>query len=307
MLLETANETGSDTLLRSISASKETPVSASSVVRKRLAKPPGEKYLRLTRTDSAPLLSPRVRLNPNFVNGQKRQPATVVPAAPMYKSMSHISGHGGKESSFIPVLAPSSKGNVDTILNEAAIGELPVIEPQNIEKVGLSANHGKESGKVVPMTDSRRSRMVDEGDCKRITDGVGYKKMISEIYLRANPDIDYTRRAQESPNDREHIFLSKPISSQGKFMGESSSAGDNSCSGSVCTEKFESNEAGNWYGVSCFDTWNYDAAWNPEFADSNRNEVIETSKWKESSERHTVGYSKSFSDLALFFWFEPPP
>nr|XP_034573458.1 katanin p80 WD40 repeat-containing subunit B1 homolog isoform X4 [Setaria viridis] len=257
-----ANETSSDTLLeRSMSASKEIPVSSSSVVRKRLAKPPGEKDLWLTRSDSAPLLSPRVRLNPNFVDDLKRQPATVVPAAPMYKSMSHISGYGG---------------------------ELPVIEPQNIEKVGLSANHGKESGKLVPITDSRRSRMVDESGCRRITDDVRYKKIIPESYLRANPDIDYTRRAQESPKDREHIFLSKPISSQRKFIRESSGAGDNSRSGSVCTEKIESNEAGSWYGVSCFDKWNSDAAWNPEFADIDRNGVIGTSKWRESSERHAV-------------------
>ncbi|PUZ38465.1 hypothetical protein GQ55_9G198400 [Panicum hallii var. hallii] len=258
-----ADENGSDTLLGCpMSTSKEIPVSASSVVRKRLAKPPGKMDLQLTRSDSAPLLSPRVRLNPNFFDSQKRQPDTAVPlpasivrskvdlssdagmlsrnsraaAAPMYKSVSHILGYDSKESSFLPVLAPrhSSKGNVDPILSEAA------------------------------------------------------------------SDIDSTRRAPECTKEREHIFLSKPISSQRKFIRKSSSAGDDSRSDSVCTESVKSNEAGSWYGVSCFDKQNSDAAWNTEFANRERNEVIGMSQWMESSGRHAVEhrpYSSNYDNI----------
>ncbi|XP_025794529.1 katanin p80 WD40 repeat-containing subunit B1 homolog isoform X3 [Panicum hallii] len=258
-----ADETGSDTLLGCpMSTSKDIPVSASSVVRKTLAKPPGKRDLQLTRSDSAPLLSPRVRLNPNFFDSQKRQPDTAVAlpasivrskvdlssdagmlsrnsraaAAPMYKSVSHILGYDSKESSFLPVLAPrhSSKGNVDPILSEAAT------------------------------------------------------------------DIDCTRRAPECTKEREHIFLSKPISSQRKFIRKSSSAGDDSRSDSVCTESVKSNEAGSWYGVSCFDKQNSDAAWNTEFANRERNEVIGMSQWMESSGRHAVEhrpYSYNYDNI----------
>ncbi|OEL28066.1 Katanin p80 WD40 repeat-containing subunit B1-like protein, partial [Dichanthelium oligosanthes] len=325
-----ANETGSeDTLLEyTMSASKEIPVSASSALRKKLAKPPGKRDLRLTRSDSAPLLSPRVRLNPNFVDGQKRQPAAVVPlpapivhsevdlssdagmlshnshapAALMYRSTSHIPGSGSKESSFVPVLARkhNSKGNADPILSEAATGELPVIEPQNIEKVGLAANHGKESGMLVPIIDSRSSKMVEEVSCRRITDDLGYKKVIPETNLSVNPDIDYIRRAPESPKEPGHIFLSKPISSQTKFIRESSGAEDNNHSGSVCTGSVESDEVGSWYGMSYFDKRNSAAAWNPEFAIIDRNEVISMSQWLESSERHAVEhrpYSSNYDNI----------
>ncbi|XP_025794528.1 katanin p80 WD40 repeat-containing subunit B1 homolog isoform X2 [Panicum hallii] len=323
-----ADETGSDTLLGCpMSTSKDIPVSASSVVRKTLAKPPGKRDLQLTRSDSAPLLSPRVRLNPNFFDSQKRQPDTAVAlpasivrskvdlssdagmlsrnsraaAAPMYKSVSHILGYDSKESSFLPVLAPrhSSKGNVDPILSEAATGELPVIEPQNIE-VGLSANHGKESGKLIHIIDSRSSKMVEEVGCIRITDDVGYKNINPETNLRVIPDIDCTRRAPECTKEREHIFLSKPISSQRKFIRKSSSAGDDSRSDSVCTESVKSNEAGSWYGVSCFDKQNSDAAWNTEFANRERNEVIGMSQWMESSGRHAVEhrpYSYNYDNI----------
>ena len=321
VLLEAADETGSYTLLeRSMSTSKEIPVSSSSVVRKRLAKPPGKRDHQLTRSDSAPLLSPRVRLNPDFFDRQKRQPGTVVPlpasivskvdlssdagmlshdscapAAPMYKSVSHILGYDSKESPFLPVLAPrhSSKGNVDPILSEAATGELPVTEPQNIE-VGLFANHGKESGKLIHIIDSRSSKMVEEVGRIRITDDVDYKNINPETNLRGNPDIDYTRRAPESTKGHEHIFLSKPISSQRKFIRKSSGTGDDSHSDSVCTESVEFNEAGSWYDVSCFGKQNSDAAWNTEFANTDRNEVIGMSQWMESSGRHAVEHRKSY-------------
>ena len=321
VLLEAADETGSDTLLEhSMSTSKEIPFSPSSVVRKRLAKPPGKRDHQLTRSDSAPLLSPRVRLNPNFFDCQKRQPDTVVPlpaptvrskvdlssdagmmshdsrapAAPMYKSVSHILGYDSKESPFLPVLSPrhSSKGNVDPILSEAATGELPVTEPQNIE-VGLFANHGKESGKVIHIIDSRSSKMVEEVGCISITDDVDYKNINPETNLRGNPDIDYTRRAPESTKGHEHIFLSKPISSQRKFIRKSSGTGDDSRSDSVCPESVEFNEAGSWSGVSCFVKQNSDAAWNTEFANTDRNKVIGMSQWMESSGKHSVEHRKS--------------
>ncbi|KAG2548182.1 hypothetical protein PVAP13_9KG149700 [Panicum virgatum] len=257
-----ADETGSYTLLeRSMSTSKEIPVSSSSVVRKRLAKPPGKRDHQLTRSDSAPLLSPRVRLNPDFFDRQKRQPGTAVPlpasivskvdlssdagmlshdsrapAAPMYKSVSHILGYDSKESPFLPVLAPrhSSKGNVDPILSEAAT------------------------------------------------------------------DIDYTRRAPESTKGHEHIFLSKPISSQRKFIRKSSGTGDDSRSDSVCPESVEFNEAGSWSGVSCFVKQNSDAAWNTEFANTDRNKVIGMSQWMESSGKHAVEhrpYSSNYDNI----------
>ncbi|CAN6304721.1 unnamed protein product [Urochloa humidicola] len=319
-----ANETCSGTLLeRSMSASKEIHISASSAVRKRLAKPPGKRDLQLTRSDSAPLLSPRVRLNPNFVDGQKRQPATDVPlpapivrskvdlssdagmlsqnsdapAAPMYRSVSHILGYGGKGSSYKPV---HSLRNAGPILNEASAGDLPVIEPQNIEKVGLSSNHAKESGKLVSVINSRSSKMVEEVGCRRINDDVGYKKIIPETNVKVNQDIDCTRRAPESPKEHEHRFLRKPIISQSKCIRESSGTGDNSCSGSVITESVESNEVANWYGVPYFDKWNSDAAWNPEFPNTGRNEVIGMSQWMESSGRHAVEhrpYSSNYDSI----------
>ncbi|KAJ1295001.1 hypothetical protein BS78_01G189600 [Paspalum vaginatum] len=312
-----ANEIASDNLLgRSMSASKEIPVSTSSASTKRLPRPPGKSELRLTRSDSAPLLSPRVRLNPNFVGGQKSQPATVVPlpapiirskvdlssdarmlshksrasAAPMYRSRSNSSGHASKESSSVPVLASrhGSKGDSGPILSEAATDELAVIEPQNIGTVGLAANHGKENGKFVPIIDSRSSQMVEEVGYRRITDEVGYKKVVPKTSSRVNPDIDYRRRASESQKVHQRIFLSNPIISQRKSIRESSSSGDNNCSDLICTESVESNEVGSWYDVSGFDKHNYNAARNPEFANSDRNEVVEATQLMDSSGRNAV-------------------
>ncbi|CAN6282623.1 unnamed protein product [Urochloa humidicola] len=224
------------------------------------------------------------------------------PAVSMYRSVSHVLGYGGKGSSFKPVhsLRHSSKGNAGPILNEASTGDLPVIEPQNIEKVGLSANHAKESGTSVSVIDSRSSKMVEEVGCRRITDDVEYKKIIPETNVRVNPDIDCIRRAPESPKEHEHIFLSKPIISRRKCIRESSGTGDNSCSGSVITESVESNEVASWYGVPCFDKRNSDAAWNPEFPNIDRNEVIGMSQWMESSGRHTVEhrpYSSNYDSI----------
>ncbi|WVZ59465.1 hypothetical protein U9M48_009601 [Paspalum notatum var. saurae] len=319
-----ANEIASDNLLgRSMSASKEIPVSTSSAATKRLPKPPGKSDLRLTRSDSAPLLSPRVRLNPNFVGGQKSQPATIVPlptpivhskvdlssdarmlshkshasAAPMYRSRSNSSGHASKKSSSLPVLASrhGSKGAAGSIRSEAATDELAVIEPQNIEIVGLAANHGKEDGKFVPIIDSRSSKMVEEVGYRRITDDVGYKKVVPKTSSSVNPDIDY-RRASGSQKVHQRKFLSNPIISQRNSIRESSSAGDNNYSGLICTESVESNEATSWYDVSGFDKHNYDAARNPDFANSDRNEVVRITQLMDSSGRNAVEHRPPPSD-----------
>ncbi|XP_066373973.1 katanin p80 WD40 repeat-containing subunit B1 homolog KTN80.4-like isoform X2 [Miscanthus floridulus] len=62
----------------SSSRSPEIPVSTSAST-KGLSKPPGKRDLQLTRSVSTPLLSPRVRLNPNFIDRGKNQPAAAVP------------------------------------------------------------------------------------------------------------------------------------------------------------------------------------------------------------------------------------
>ncbi|XP_066381499.1 katanin p80 WD40 repeat-containing subunit B1 homolog KTN80.4-like isoform X2 [Miscanthus floridulus] len=321
-----AYEIGSETLLgRSMSASKEIPVSTSAST-KGLSKPPGKRDLQLTRSVSTPLLSPRVRLNPNFIGRRKNQPAAAVPlpepivrfkvnlssdagmlscsshasAAPMYRSRSNSSRYGIMKSSSVPVLAPrhSPRKDADPVLSEAATVELADIEPQNIEKVGLAANHGKEDGKLVPVVISRSSKMVEEVGCRRITNDVGYKKVTLENSLRVNSDIDYRRRAPESQEVQQLIPLSEPISSsQRKFIRESSGAGDNNCSGLMCTESVESNEVGNWYSVTSFDKWNPAAARNPEFASIHRNEVIGINQLMESSGKHVVDDRPSSSNF----------
>ncbi|XP_062205149.1 katanin p80 WD40 repeat-containing subunit B1 homolog KTN80.4-like isoform X2 [Phragmites australis] len=315
-----ASEIASDTMLeRSMSASKEIPISASSALIKRLSKPPGTRDLRLTRSDSVPLLSPRVRLNPNSVVDQKRQPAAVVPlpaprvrskevlssdagmlshnshasAVTTYRSRSNISACGSKESSFMPILVArhSSKVDAGPILSEAATGEIPTIEPRNVEKGGLAANHGKEDGKLVPMIDSKSSKMDVEGGCRRITDDV-------KTSLGVNLDFDYRRRAPESQKVHEHIFQSKPISSQRKFTRETSGSGENNCSGSVCTESVKSNEVGSWYDVPRFEKRKSASTRNPEFANINRTAVLGLSQL-ESSGRHAIERRPSSSNYDI--------
>lgn len=142
--------------------------------------------------------------------------------------------------------------------------------------------------------------MVEEVGRIRITDDVDYKNINPETNLRGNPDIDYTRRAPESTKGHEHIFLSKPISSQRKFIRKSSGTGDDSRSDSVCPESVEFNEAGSWSGVSCFVKQNSDAAWNTEFANTDRNKVIGMSQWMESSGKHAVEhrpYSSNYDNI----------
>jgi len=122
--------------------------------------------------------------------------------------------------------------------------------------------------------------MVEEVGCRRITNDVGYKNVALENSLRVNSDIDYRRRAPESQEVQQLIPLSEPISSsQRKFMRESSGAGDNNCSGLMCTESVESNEVGSWYSVTSFDKWNPAAARNPEFTSIHRIQLMGV-KWK---------------------------
>ncbi|PWZ55453.1 Katanin p80 WD40 repeat-containing subunit B1 [Zea mays] len=311
-----ANEIGSDTLFGcSMSGSKESPVSTSASMRG-LSKPPGKGDLRLSRSISTPLLSPRVRLNPNFIDRQKNQAATAVPlpepiarfkanlssdagmlsrkshasAAPMYRSRSNSSRYGIMESSSIPVLAlrHSSRKDAGPVHSEAATGELADIEPQNIEKEGLVANHGKEDGKLVPVIASRSSKIVEEVGYRRIIDDVGCKRVTLESGLRVNSDMDYRSRAPESHEVQQLIHLSEPAGLHGKFIRESSGAGDNNCSGSICTESAEFNEDDIWYRVSGFDKWNPAAARNPEFASIHRNEVIGIRQLMESSGKYVV-------------------
>ncbi|XP_035820155.1 katanin p80 WD40 repeat-containing subunit B1 homolog isoform X4 [Zea mays] len=319
-----ANEIGSDTLLGcSMSGSKESPVSTSASMRG-LSKPPGKGDLRLSRSISTPLLSPRVRLNPNFIDRQKNQAATAVPlpepivrfkanlssdagmlsrkshasAAPMYRSRSNSSRYGIMESSSIPVLAlrHSSRKDAGPVHSEAATGELADIEPQNIEKEGLVANHGKEDGKLVPVIASRSSKIVEEVGYRRITNDVGCKRVTLESGLRVNSDMDYRSRAPESHEVQQLIHLSEPAGLHGKFIRESSGAGDNNCSGSICTESAEFNEVDIWYRVSGFDKWNPAAARNPEFASIHRNEVIGIRQLMESSGKYVVDDRPSSSN-----------
>uniref|UniRef100_A0A452YI14 Katanin p80 subunit C-terminal domain-containing protein n=1 Tax=Aegilops tauschii subsp. strangulata TaxID=200361 RepID=A0A452YI14_AEGTS len=141
-----ANETPSSTLLkRPMSMSKETSVPVSSAVRKRLSKAPGINNLRLTRAESAPLLSPRVRLKPNSTDHQKRHIANVrfkvdlstsarmiagnsqASAAPTYITRSNIFACSSEGSAFVPGVVPRHVSKVDagSNLSEAAAADLP--------------------------------------------------------------------------------------------------------------------------------------------------------------------------------------
>lgn len=303
-----ANEISSNTLLkRSMSASKEIPVPASSAVTKRLSKAPGTSDLQLTRSDYVPLLSPRVRLNPNSFDDQKRQPTDVMPAprvrskvdlstsarmlshyslalaAPTYRPRSNISAYNTKESSFVPVGVPrhSSKVDAGPNLSKVTTTDLPVVEPQNIVKGNLAVDHGKEDGKLVPVIDSRSSNVDVETGCRRITGDVMHK-IIPETSLRVNLDHGFRRKAPESEKVQQNIFQSKPISSKGKFTSETSG----------CTASVESNEVGDWYNVSGFEIPKSVVGRNPEFANMNRL-VFGLDQLSESSENHTVEHRTS--------------
>ncbi|KAL6883549.1 hypothetical protein ACP4OV_010963 [Aristida adscensionis] len=243
-----ASEIASNNLLkRSISASKGIPVPASSTLTKRMSKEPGTSDLRFTRSDSLPILSPRVRLSTAFIDDQKRQLAAAVPlraprfcskvnlysndgalphnshasSAPMYRSRSNISVYSGKESSFIPVIAPrrSSEADAGPIVSKAAIGDLPVLEPQNIEHGGLTVSHDKEDCHLVPVIDSRCLDTDIEGGSRRITGDTECKNVISETSSGVNLTFGFPRTL-ENQMMQDCIFQSKPTSTPRKFTRE---------------------------------------------------------------------------------------
>ncbi|GJN19754.1 hypothetical protein PR202_gb07063 [Eleusine coracana subsp. coracana] len=304
-----ANEIAPNTQLkRSMSASKEILVSASSTLTKRLSKEPRTIDLQLTRSDFVPLLFPGVRLDPHSLDDNKRQQAAVEPlpvpkfsskvdlssnaavlshhslvsATPTYKSRPCICANSNEASSFIPVFVPrhSSKVDASPIISEPATGDLRMIEPEN-----LAVNHGKEDGMLVKLIDSRNSNKDVEASFRRITDNVECNKTIPETSSKANLGFDFRMRASKSQNVCERIFQSKPISAQRKNIRETSGHGEDNFSMSACTESVNSNETGSWYDVSGFEKRN-SAARRTEFADTNRSAVIRLSKLMESSGRH---------------------
>ncbi|TVU02384.1 hypothetical protein EJB05_52118 [Eragrostis curvula] len=318
LLFGTAREIDSNTRLkRSVSASKEILVSASSTFPKRLSKEHETTDLQLTRSDSVPLLSPRVRLDPIFVDDKKRKPAAVeslhipkfsskvylspnagmrshhslAPVAPKNKPRSHISAHSNKESSSAPVHVPrhSSKVDAGLSLSEDFIGNLPVIEPENITKGDLAVNHGKEDGKLVKRIDSMSLNKDAEVGCRRIADDVECNEVIPETSLRT----------PESQEVHECILQlqSEHISAQRKCITDYLGLGDNNFSRSVCSESLDSNEVGSRYDVSRFEKRNSASGRNPEFANMNRSAVIRLSQLMESSGRHAVTHGPSSSNF----------
>ncbi|CAM0956652.1 unnamed protein product [Alopecurus aequalis] len=159
------NETSSNTSRkRPMSSSKEIPVAASPAVTKRLSKAPETSDLRLRRSDSAPLLSPRSRLNTNSIDGQKRMTASVrtdmdlstsarvfsdksqAAAAPKYRPRSNVSAYSSKGSAFVPVVVPRRGSKVDagSNLTEATATNLRIVDPENLLEGRLVVDHGKE-------------------------------------------------------------------------------------------------------------------------------------------------------------------
>lgn len=251
-----ANETPSNTLLkRPMSASKETSVPASSAVRKRLSKAPGINNLRLTRAESAPLLSPRVRLKPNSTDDQKRHIANIrfkvdpsttarmfagnsqASAAPTYIPRSNIFACSSEGSAFVPGVVPRHVSKLDAgpNLTEAAPTDLPAMKPEKLLKGHLAVDHGK--------------------------------------------DVHHC------------VFQTKPITSKtpkSKFIRETSSDGDINCFGPLCTESFQSNEVGDWYDVFGFEESKSAVGRNPQSVNVNRTVVFGSSQLVESSESSIV-------------------
>ncbi|XP_044971312.1 katanin p80 WD40 repeat-containing subunit B1 homolog KTN80.3-like isoform X2 [Hordeum vulgare subsp. vulgare] len=251
-----ANETPSNTLLkRPMSASKVTSVPASSAVRKRLSKAPGINNFRLTRAESAPLLSPRIRLKPNSTDDQNTHITNVcfkvdlstsarmiagssqASAAPTYIPRSNIYAGSSEGSSLVPGVAPRHVSNVDvgSNLSEAAPADLPAMRPENLIKGHLAVDHD---------------------------------------------------------NDVHHcVFHSKPITSktpQRKFIRETSSDGDINCFGPLCAESVQSNEVDDWYDVCGFEETKSEVGRNPQFVNVNRTVVFGSSQLVESSESSIV-------------------
>ncbi|XP_014756269.1 katanin p80 WD40 repeat-containing subunit B1 homolog isoform X1 [Brachypodium distachyon] len=247
-----ANEISSNTLLkRSMSASNEIHLPASSSVTNRLSKAPGRTDLRLTRADSAPLLSPRGKLNPNSTDDQKRKTSNVrtkvypstsarmftdnsqASAAPSYRPRSTTSACSSKGSSFVPVVPRhSSKVDAGPNLSEAASTDIPVVEPENLLKGRVAVDNGKEM--------------------------------------------------------RQCVFQSKPITSEGKFIRQTSGDGDINCFGTMCTESVVPNEVGDRYDVSGSEEIKSVVGRNPEFVDVNRTAFFRLHRLVESSESSIV-------------------
>lgn len=246
-----ANATSSNTLRKQpMSSSKEIPVAASPAVTKRLSKAPGTNDLRLRRADSAPLLSPKGRLNTDATDNQKRLTASVhsnmdlsssaklfsdnsqAAAARTYRPRSNVSAYSSKGSSFVPVLVPRHRSKVDvgSNLTEATSTNLTIVDPQNLLEGHLVVDHGKEV-------------------CQR-------------------------------------IFPSKCSTSERKYVTTTSGDGDINCFGPLCTESVESNEVNEWYDVSGLEDTKSAVGRNPNFMNVSRATVFAGTGWLcASSER----------------------
>lgn len=321
LFLETAaKEASSDTLLKlSMSASKEVPVPASSAVTKKLPKEPITSNIRLTRSDSLPVVSPRVRLNPKFSDDQKRQTDYAVPittprirskvdlsigarafhrnsvpsVAPTNRSRSKISAYSSEGSSFIPVVVPRHIPKVDSgpNLSKVLTTDLTIVEPQDIERGGLAVDCG-EDDKLVCVIDSRSSNMGVQNGRRRKAGDIITHKDTPETALTVNMDRDFRRKAPETESMQQDIFHSEPISSKCKYIKETSGAGDINLSGSAITESVKSNEGGDWYNASSFVKPNLTVGRNPETSYINRRTMFGLRHSTDSSEKHAVEHGK---------------
>ncbi|KAF0930744.1 hypothetical protein E2562_034933 [Oryza meyeriana var. granulata] len=321
-----AKETSSNTLLKpSMSASKEVPAPASSAVTKKLQKAPVTSNPRLTRCDSLPVVSPRVRLNPKFSDDQKRKTDYVVPVttprihskvdlstgarafrqnslpsvAPTNRPRSKISAYSSEGSSFIPVVVPrhSSKVDAGPNLSKVLTTDLTVVEPQNTERGGLAVDCGQEDGKLVRVIDSRSSNMGVQIGCRRIAGDITHKDN-PETAFPVNMDRDFRRTAPETESMQQYIFQSEPISSKYKYTKETSGDGDINLSGSTFTENVKSNEDVDWYNASAFVKPNLAVGKNPGTSNINRRVVFGLRHSVDSSENHTFEHRPSNSSAS---------
>ncbi|XP_015697398.1 katanin p80 WD40 repeat-containing subunit B1 homolog KTN80.3-like isoform X2 [Oryza brachyantha] len=315
-----AKETSSNTLLKpsiSMSASKEVPAPATSAVAKKLPKVPMTSNLRLTRSDSLPVVSPRVRLNPKFSDDQKRKTDYVVPVtaprihskldlstgagvyrrnslpsfAPTNRPRSKISAYSSEGSSLIPIVVPRHSPKVDACpsLSKVLTTDLTIVEPQSIKRGGLAVDCGQEDGKLLRVTDSRSSSMVVQSGCRRVASDVTRKEN-PETALTANMDHDFRQKAPETENMQQYTFQSEPISSKCKYI---SGGGDINLSGPAFTESVQSNEVGDWYNASSFVKPNLTIGRNPETSYINKRAVFPLRQSADSSERHSVEHLPS--------------
>ncbi|KAL5225345.1 hypothetical protein ABZP36_011984 [Zizania latifolia] len=320
-----ANETSSNTLLKhSVSTSKEVHVPASSAVTKKLPKAPVTSNRCLTRSDSLPVISPRASLNPKFSDDQKRQTDYVVPVtsprfhskvdlstsarvfphnslplvAPINRPRSNISAYSSKELLFIPVVVPRHSPKVDAGPNPSKVltTDLTIVEPQNIER-GLSVDHGKEDGKLVPVMDSRSSNMGVQIGSRRMAGDITHN-VIPETTLTVNLDCDFRRMTPETEKTQQYRFQSKPISAKCKYKRETSGDGDINLPGSAFTESVESNEVGEWYNVPSFVKPNLTVGRAAEIPNISKRSVFGLSQMVDSSENHIVKHRSSDSSAS---------